>query len=237
MFLAAVDDLQNRFDLLRKENEKLRKECEQLKKEKLNAFNANKKLEHDNYFWMDIRHKCQTDQDYVKLLIKSKKLTIYDHDQRGETILIIAARQGAYKLVQFIINQGADLHVKDYSGKMAIDYAKRAGYPNIEQLLLFAELNVAAADTVRDASEEIHKQNGIIDNILNELESIGEQSKEIFEKILMEVMVNILNKKLSFSDDILNLCWRIASRDGKNPLKSEVCFISMYTTIKFIKYK
>ena len=71
-------------------------------------------------------------------------------------------------------------------------------------------------------AEDIHSQNGIIDNILSQLSIIGEQSKELFEKILMELMINIINEKLSFDDNLLNLCWKITTRDGKNPLLSEL---------------
>ena len=38
----------------------------------------------------------------------------------------------------------------------------------------------------------------------------------------MELMIRIINKRLLFSDTILNLCWEIVSRDGKDPLKSEI---------------
>lgn len=116
--MTTSDDLQAKFELLLKENEKLRQENEQLKEEKSNAFHANQKIEHDSDFWKDIRQyviihrnvyhkynknhnnqtksKCQTDQDTVKLLIKAKKLTVYDTDSRGETILIMAARYNLY---------------------------------------------------------------------------------------------------------------------------------------------
>ena len=58
--------------------------------------------------------------------------------------------------------------------------------------------------------------------MLEQLSEIGKQSKELFEKTLMELMINIISKRLSFSDNLLNLCWRIVSRDGKDPLKSEL---------------
>eukprot|EP01084_Bolivina_argentea_P070309 127824_1 len=71
-------------------------------------------------------------------------------------------------------------------------------------------------------AETVHKQDGIIDNILSELVMIGKQSKELFEKTLMELMINIINKRLVFDDNLLNLCWKIASRNNKNPLQSEL---------------
>ena len=75
---------------------------------------------------------------------------------------------------------------------------------------------------IKITAETIHKQNGVNENILKELALIGEQSKELFEKLLMEMMINIINKRLSFDDTLLNLCWGIASIDNKNPLKSDL---------------
>ena len=38
----------------------------------------------------------------------------------------------------------------------------------------------------------------------------------------MELMINIINKRLSFDDNLLNLCWSIICRDNEGPLKSDL---------------
>ena len=106
--------------------------------------------------------------------------------------------------------------------KNALYVARNTGWFNIERLLLFAQLNVNMGNEIKNTAQFIQKQDGINDNILHELSNIGAQSKEIWEKVTMEIMINIINKRCSYSDDLLNLCWNIASRDNKNPLQSEL---------------
>ena len=104
----------------------------------------------------------------------------------------------------------------------ALDHAKSNGYHNVEQLILFSQLNATIGNDIKHTAETIHKQHGIIDNIFSELTVIGTQSKELFERILMELMINIVNKRLSFDDNLLNLCRSIACRDGTDPLQSDL---------------
>ena len=180
------------------------------------------KLSHNYTWWKEISRKCITEPDAIKLLIKNKELSLTETNFEGRTVMLLAARSGAYQLTQFCINSGADLNHKDDHGMTAVDLANQSGYFNVQQLLLFAQLNVNIGNEIKITAETIHKQNGINQNILNELSLIGKQSKELFEKLLMELMLNIINKRLSFDDTLLNLCWEIASRDGQNPLKSEL---------------
>ena len=75
---------------------------------------------------------------------------------------------------------------------------------------------------IRDISKDIIKQQGINANITHELTVIGAQSKELYEKILLELMINLINKRILFSDTMMNLCWNICCRDNANPLQSEL---------------
>ena len=94
---------------------------------------------------------------------------------------------------------------------------------SVEQLLLFAEMNASVGNEIKGVSENIIRQEGINDIILSELEMIGEQSKEIFDKTILELMITIISKKLCYSDQLLNLAWRIAiGKDNRDPLKSEL---------------
>merc|ERR1712154_451103 len=117
---------------------------------------------------------------------------------------------------------GADLNAKDHRGRTALDWARESGFYHIEQLLLFSKMNVNIGNEIKNTTNIIHQQNGINNNIFSELSLIGEQSKELFEKILMELMINTINKRLSFSDNLLNYCWNIASRQNNNALSSDL---------------
>ena len=55
----------------------------------------------------------------------------------------------------------------------------------------------------------MNKQNGIVKNLLNELNNVvkDENEKDNFMKIPTRIICNIIGKKLTFSDDLLNFCW------------------------------
>merc|ERR1712003_353194 len=81
--------------------------------------------------------------------------------------------------------------------------------------------NVNIGNEIKNTANIVHQQNGINTNLEKELSLIGEQSKELFEKILMELMINIIRKRLSFCDNLLNYCWNIVSRKN-DPLSSDL---------------
>ena len=90
------------------------KELQELR-EKVNAIaaspNSVQKIEHSSDFWTSLRGGCVKKTgpfgtDSIKTMIKTGKMTVHDTDpsQFGGTLLIIAARWGAYDLAQFLIN-------------------------------------------------------------------------------------------------------------------------------------
>eukprot|EP01084_Bolivina_argentea_P203409 347434_1 len=147
MALQALEDkfkaLEVQYKLLEKENELLRQE----------KSTASDKLEHSDEFWLDIKNRFISDPDSVKFMIKNKTVTLNDTDRRGMTVLILAAFYGCYKMVQYCINAGADINVKDNEGKTALDWAKSGGYYNVVRLLLFAELNVGVGNDITELSK------------------------------------------------------------------------------------
>ena len=211
-----------KYNKLHKDYNNIRKELNDIKNKQNKKTNTHK-IKHSKEFWQDIRYKLDIgDTDSIKLMIKNKKLTVNDKDFKGKTILSLSAWKGLEDLSRFCINGGADLKSKDDEGRTALILAKGQAYYNIEQLLLFAQMNVNVGNEIKDLSNDIIKQNGINENILNQLSSLDKQKKETFIQILQELMVNVINKRQSFSDQLLNLCWDICMRDGKNPLKSEL---------------
>ena len=97
------------------ENEQLKRIQNELQKEnkilsdKLNATAMPKrvqKIEHSGDFWAEIRNKCKNKSGvtFIKNMIKEGKMTVYDENFAQQTLLIEAARNGAYDLTQFLIN-------------------------------------------------------------------------------------------------------------------------------------
>eukprot|EP01084_Bolivina_argentea_P177238 306533_1 len=179
-------------------------DLEALMKETLNK-NKNKNR-HTKQFWDGICQKLREEPEYIKHLLQTNKLTVSDVSDTEGTVLHYAAAIGAYDIVQLCINLGADLNHKDNSDNTALYYSMRSNYADIVQLLRLSAMNANIGDRVRSAAFDINKQNGINENILTELGIIGTQTKEIFEKTLLEVMINIINKRKAFCDNLLNLC-------------------------------
>ena len=148
--------------------------------------------------------------DYVKSLISDGKIKMDDTDKDDRTLLMLASRQHHYDIAQLCINLGANIDAKDQRGETAIDHARGSAAYHCEQLLLFSKLNANVSDDVQNIAFNMNKQNGIIENILKEMNNIikdkNEQNK--FMDLLTRIMCNIISKKrLSFSDDLFNLCW------------------------------
>ena len=53
----------------------------------------------------------------------------------GATYLIDACKFGEYELAEFLIENGANIHLKDFKGKSAMDYACEKEYYDIISLL------------------------------------------------------------------------------------------------------
>ena len=76
-----------------------------------------------------------------------------------------------------------------------------------EQLL--NKLNANVSDNVQNIEYNINNQNGIIENILNEMQNeIKDENGQIkymnIEYIDKNILCNMIGKKLSFSDDMYN---------------------------------
>lgn len=65
-----------------------------------------------------------------KLLLK-KGAKVDLTDRKGNTVLILAAREGYYKVVDLLLKHGANIDIKNKDGKTALDLAKDATIVNI----------------------------------------------------------------------------------------------------------
>merc|ERR1712228_1008061 len=117
-----------------------------------------------------------------------------------------------YDLAQFLINNGANIDVKDVDGKTPLSRSQQMGYPHIEKLLLFAKMNVTAGNEIKDTVERIQKQNGINECLSEELSDIGEQSNKLYDETTMELMIRMIAKRKPFSDNQLMYAWNMAMK-------------------------
>ena len=157
----------------------------------------------------DIQPLLNCRREYVKSLVSDGKILMNDTDKDGTTLLMFASVLGHYDMAQLCVNLGSDIDHENRFGNTAIDYARGSAWHHCEQLLLFSKLNANVSDDVQNIAFNMNKQNGIIDNVINELNNVikdkNEQNK--FMATLTRIICNIITKKLSFSDDLLNLCW------------------------------
>lgn len=81
-------------------------------------------------------------------------------NNHGESPLIIASKKGQIESVNFLIQNGADIHVKDDA---ALRYAAQNGYVNIVRLLLFNGANYLARDGDARKRAEINGRREILE--------------------------------------------------------------------------
>jgi ankyrin repeat protein len=71
----------------------------------------------------------------VKLLLQAGAKVDWQSPNHGLTALMLAAEHGEDKVVQYLLKQGADRYLKDYQGKMALDYARDSKMTKTARLL------------------------------------------------------------------------------------------------------
>ena len=62
-------------------------------------------------------------------------IDINEQDYPGETVLIMASKNGSLEMVDFLLGSGAAPYLQDKEGRMAIDYAREGGFKDIIALL------------------------------------------------------------------------------------------------------
>lgn len=78
------------------------------------------------------------DLDHIKLLVEQGVININERDDKGSTMAHKAAGQGHIHIIQWLIENGADLRVANQSGETPQDVAKRfaqlAAYKMLESV-------------------------------------------------------------------------------------------------------
>eukprot|EP01083_Nonionella_stella_P078691 215479_1 len=229
-------DLQSEFDKLKQKYQSLKRDIVSLKGENVSLNRENEALKqkeleqktetkHSLQFWLEIQNKCeQNDVQYIKSLIDSKTLSVSDvddHFNHGFSLLHYAALNGAYEVVQLCISLGADITLQTKVGCTALQFANDKGHHAIKQLLHFTAMKANTGERIREKADDLTKQNGIIENIMNEIKSYDDTTREFFEDTLLDLVNKVVRKKVIFSDDWLCLAWKIEAKRG-NVFESEL---------------
>eukprot|EP01083_Nonionella_stella_P073837 199931_1 len=214
--------LRRELNEMKRKNKELESRCTSLQRQVQSNMMRTK---HSDAFWEEVEDKCRSDPDYIKSLIKENKIQMTDLNKNKQTLLLVAAYRGSYDIVNLCLNLGADLHHQDKNKETAIDLCRQGAYYHVEQLLLFASLNANSGNQIRDTAHNLKKQKGVLDNIMHQLSSYDTDDvswKEVFCDTLTDLMIHIINQKLAFSDDLLNLCFHFELHDGKDILSTKL---------------
>ena len=150
--LLMAASWEEKFNELQSQHISLKKEFEILKTNK-NVTSTSNTTQHSAEFWSKIRRLIVSDPDAIHPLIKNKTITPNDCDETGRPIINTATIWGRYNLIQFLINQGADFQCKDrWDNQTPLDMARTIGRYDIEQLLMFADLNLSIGNEIKQTS-------------------------------------------------------------------------------------
>ena len=88
---SKYNELQRKFNALKKRNEELESQVSSKKHSEAN------KIQHDQIFWLKIENLLDVaDAESIKRMIKDKEMTVNDLDGNGMTILMLASVCNAY---------------------------------------------------------------------------------------------------------------------------------------------
>eukprot|EP01083_Nonionella_stella_P041785 113140_1 len=186
---------------LKKENELLRKQQ-----------TSPQQIQHDDAFWREIGAKLieNTETDFIKSLLRSGKMTVFDEIHSSKkTLLIMAARYGNYEIAQLALNLGANIDHRDSDHCTALDHAKEQNQHHIVQLLTLNKMEANVSKRVTDTAQNINKQNGIIETMTKHINYL--KNKKMFIDTLTDMMTKIITHKECFDDALLVMVLRLQS--------------------------
>jgi len=103
----------------------------------------------------------------LRLLANFESIDINSKDRTGLTALMYACSNGWLKLVEFLVDHGADIELKDHlSGETALFFAVRANHVNIVKYLLSKGADKDATDKKFQTVHRIAENKNMVD-ILN----------------------------------------------------------------------
>eukprot|EP01083_Nonionella_stella_P039580 107637_1 len=156
------------------------------------------------------QHIRARDEDFIRQLLNQGLVTVNSVPQRlsrTPTMLHIASTHGCYRIAQMLLNLGADVNYIPKKGPSwmvadVVQLAQRSGHYHVEKLLMMSKLDASASDQINAIANKLNTQKGIT-HYLYEAAQTRQNGDIIFDGIV-DIMIQIINKRQAFSDDILN---------------------------------
>merc|ERR1712228_387599 len=145
----------------------------------------------------------------------------------GKTLLMFAVIIGNFDLVKDILNNGADVSIKDEEGLDALDYALKFGQYKITEIIFYRSLSGKTGNDLKRISTEIHTKN-------KEAEFMRSQSFEFetakdddgntiklnvsLSEVVVKFMINAIKERASFDPSMLFYAWYFNEKSLTSPL-------------------
>eukprot|EP01083_Nonionella_stella_P307931 1084428_1 len=213
------------LDEYKRENEELREKLEEFEREnaKLRKMLPSKKQLQTDEFWKSVEsHIAGNNVHHIKSLINEKTIHMFDMNPCKQTLLLLSAKHGSYKITQLCLSLGCDINHRDTHHHTAMDYAIQSSFYHIQRLLLHALYNKKHIDQIETISAQIKTQTLTIDALLTALNKNNKSNQNLFRIMFVDVVMTMIHNKLPFSDDILMIAWTFTEMKYENPLQSEL---------------
>merc|ERR1712228_189318 len=168
----------------------------------------------DNVDWNEIMEKIRAnDANFIKNIINSKQIGVNaQNPNNGRTLLIYAVIIGNFDLVKGILNNGANVSIKDEDGLDALDYAIKFGQYKITELVFYRTLSGKTGNDLKRISTEIHAKN-------KEAEYIKNKSQKLIAEIT-QFIINAIKERAPFDPSMLFYAWHFNENSLTSPLWS-----------------
>merc|ERR1712228_99083 len=188
-------------------------------------FELHTKKNEDNVDWNEIMKQLkQRNTNYIKNLISSKQIGVNaQHPTNGKTLLMFAVIIGNVDLVKGILNNGANVSIKDEDGLDALDYASKFGQYKITELVFYRTFSGKGNDLKRIATD-IHTKKKEAEFMKKQTVNVSYSQIKMSESIT-EFMINAIKERAPFDPAMLFYAWYF----NENSLSSPLWIVMMET--------
>merc|ERR1712228_245612 len=175
---------------------------------------SNKLKKEDDVDCNEIMDKIrENDANYIKNKINSKQFSVNAQTlKNGRTLLMFAVIIGNFDLVKGILNNGANVSIKDEDGLDALDYAIKFGQYKITELVFYRTLSGKTGNDLKQIATAIHAKN-------KEAEYIKDKSPKLMKEIT-NFIINAIRERAPFDPSMLFYAWQFNENSLDSPLWS-----------------